>query len=248
MSTRKIWQLLLLLTFVPAAVSAQQPARSGEELYMDRLGCWNCHGKTGGGGAGPSISNSPLPFRAFVKSVRLPRNTMPRFSPALASDIDLTVVYQWLDGREKVVTPPPISLQLKTTAAAASDGRADTEVKLIASLTDAAAASGVSLSSLRYRFMLAQATTPVANCSIQYRVASSEQWTSFSTNEQGEATIGPEPGFLSVASRTEVKDQPATLKMMLNPGRYALVIEALEDTSSSDPRVLGLGTAIFNVE
>jgi len=65
---------------------AQRAARSGEELYIDRFGCWNCHGQTGAGGAGPSILKSQLSLRKFVTSVRLPVQTMPRFSQRLAFD------------------------------------------------------------------------------------------------------------------------------------------------------------------
>src|SRR5574342_724812 len=81
-----------VLIFVWAAVShAQQAAPSGEEVYVDRLGCWNCHGKAGGGGAGAVIAKTPLPLRRFVSYVRLPKGEMPPYAPLLASDAELTI-------------------------------------------------------------------------------------------------------------------------------------------------------------
>ena len=220
MLRRALWQLWVVIVLLVSFARAQQPARSGEELYVDRLGCWNCHGKTGSGAAGPSISNSQLPLRTFVTSVRLPRGTMPRVAPALASDADLTTLYRWLDGKDAVASPPTIVLSLKPSTEAASDGqtRPDTEVELTAKPDPGLTAE--TQTSFRYRVTLAQATAPVANRTIQYR-----------------------PG-----SSTDSGSAPATrLRVALTPGRYALVVEALEKSAAADQKVVGLGTAILNV-
>jgi hypothetical protein len=175
---------------------------------------------------------------------------MPRFSPALASDVDLAVVYHWLDGREAVATPPLISLGLKATSTATGDGQApaDTELELIATTTGTAATSGKSPASLRYRVTLANATSPVANRTIHYRLASSLEWSTFTTDERGEAVLNPDHKFAQAHQEAVDANRPGTqLKMRLERGRYALVIEALEDAPSVDPTVVGLATAVVNV-
>ncbi|OFW19557.1 MAG: hypothetical protein A3H97_24950 [Acidobacteria bacterium RIFCSPLOWO2_02_FULL_65_29] len=228
---------------------ANQAARSGEELYIDRFGCWNCHGQTGTGGAGPSILKSQLPLRKFVQSVRLPTDTMPRFSQGLASDADLAIVYRWLDGVEAVETPLPVAFTLKASAEVAADGQktAETEVALTARAADTA--SGIrNAASLRYRLTLAQANAPVANRKVECQLAGRAGWSAFTTDEHGEALLGPDQGFVLLdAPQQEEKQAAARLRVALAPGRYALLLEAL-DEAAAGPVVVGIGTAILNVE
>ena len=230
---------------------AQQAARSGEELYIDRLGCWNCHGQTGAGGAGPSILKSRLPLRSFVKSVRLPGQTMPRFSPGLASDTDLAIVYRWLDGAEAVAAPPPITLSLSASSEARPAGpTADREVQVTVRTAQASPGSDVRVpDSLRHRVTLSQANAPVANRTISYQLAARDEWATFTTDEHGEAMLAPDPGFLRAdAQEADAKTGTARLRMALAPGRYALVLEAIDDAAPTGSVVVGVGTTIFNVE
>ncbi|MBI1873461.1 MAG: cytochrome c, partial [Acidobacteria bacterium] len=103
---------LLVLT-VLAVSFAQTAAPSGEELYVDRLGCWNCHGTAGRGGEAHSLVKTQLPLRRFIKHLRLPSGSMPPVPAVLASDGELATVYQWLGGIDAVKIPPPIAVDLK---------------------------------------------------------------------------------------------------------------------------------------
>lgn len=237
-----------LVAALLVVVQAQQPVRTGEELYLDRLGCWNCHGQTGTGGAGPSILKSQLPLRRFVKSVRLPSQTMPRFSPALASDADLATVYRWLDGAEPVAAPPPIVYSLEAAPEAKEDGPAPggKNVLVTVRLNDAGT-NGPAPGALRHRIALAQATAAVANETVGYHVGAGDDWKTVTTDEQGEATLAP--GALAFdAPESEAKAATARLRMTLPPGRYALVLEAIDEAAPAGAVVLGVGSAVFTVE
>lgn len=243
-----------LIPVLLAVSSAQQAARSGEELYIDRLGCWNCHGQAGqgGGGAGPAIVKSRLPLRQFVRHVRLPSESMPPFAPILASDADLAIVYVWLEGIDAVETPPRITFSLKRATGLTADGqkKAETEVELTVLNGERNLGSDVpNATSLRYRVLLTQANTPVANHVVEYQLAGREGWSTFTTDEHGEALLAPDRGFTPGGAR-ETKKPLATarLRMALAAGRYALVVEAIDDTEPAQPVVVGIGTAILNVE
>ncbi len=242
---------LFVLAFL-AVSHAQQAAPSGEELYVDRLGCWNCHGKGGGGGAGPSIVKSRLPLRKFVQSVRLPSAEMPPFASLLASDAELAIVYHWLGGADAVTTPSPMTIDLKASAQVKADGqtRADTEVDVMplagdtnVKLDDPRAAA------LRDRVTLAQANGPIANQTVEYQLAGHGDWSKFTTDEHGEALLDAGHGFVVADGRETEKDRAAArLRTALAPGRYVLVVEAIDYTNPDSPVVVGIGTAILRVE
>jgi hypothetical protein len=241
--------IVSLLVLGLTAAQAQQAARSGEELYIDQLGCWNCHGQTGtGGGAGPPILKSRLPLRSFVARVRLPSGTMPRFSSGLASDAELATVYRWLEGADAVESPAPISIGLKGSGGVTADGqkKAETEVELTVRTTEAISESRA-VRSFGYRVTLAQANAPVANQTLRCQLAGREDWSTFTTDEHGEAVLGPEQGFV-LADAREPERPTARLRAALAPGRYALLVEAIDHKEPAHPVVAGIGTAILNVE
>jgi hypothetical protein len=175
---------------------------------------------------------------------------MPRFSPGLASDADLATVYRWLEGAEAVETPFAVALSLKGSAGAAADGqkKGETEVELTARATETA--SGVrDPSSFRYRLTLAQANAPVANQKVECQPAGRDSWSALTTDEHGEALFGPDQGFvLPAAGGQDENHATARLRAMLAPGRYALLVEAVDQPASGNPVVVGIGTAILNVE
>ena len=73
----------------------QGDAENGEKLY-NTIGCWQCHGYSGQGGAGSRIAPDPIPFPAFSAYVRKPGGAMPPYSPKVVSDSDLADIYAFL--------------------------------------------------------------------------------------------------------------------------------------------------------
>src|SRR5207253_6499983 len=100
------------VVFGVANAPAQQPASSapagnaktGQALFM-KIGCYQCHGNEGqGGAAGPRIGRSPmLAFPNFVTYVRTPRGEMPPYTAKVIADKDLADIYAYLAS----LPPPP---------------------------------------------------------------------------------------------------------------------------------------------
>jgi mono/diheme cytochrome c family protein len=232
--TASVLLVLLLLT----VSYAQQAAPSGEEVYVDRLGCWNCHGKTGqGGGGSANIAKTRLPLRRFVSYVRLPSKEMPPYADMLASDAELAIVYRWLDGVEATRTPPAITIDLKSSKAARADGlaRAEVSVELTVLMAETAVASDVpGAASLGYRItFISNANVPLANQAVEYQLAGRDDWSKLTTDEHGEASL---------------REKPARLRTALPAGKTALLVEALDYTAPAAPVVVGIGTAILKVD
>lgn len=109
-------QILVALAVMVAALAAS-PSRGGaatqEGDTTDRgkaefieVGCYQCHGYQGQGGAGPRIAPDPLSFEAFVRVVRRPPNVMPAYSPKVLSDEKLKRIHQYL---ESIPESPEVS-------------------------------------------------------------------------------------------------------------------------------------------
>lgn len=232
--------------------SAQQASPSGEEVYVDRLGCWNCHGQSGGGGggAGPAIAKTRLPLRRFISYVRLPAGQMPPLAPILASDAELAIVYRWLDGAEAVKTPPPVTISLKEVEPRAKAG--EPELLWTAQALESTPKSEAPLAtSLRYRVTVrTEGNIPAANRACEYQLAGRTDWSTFTTDEQGEALLGPDRGFVVVADApaTGKKLVAARLHPQLAVGKYVFVVEAIDYAQPERPIVVGVGTATVKVE
>lgn len=243
-----------LFLFVLLTVShAQQAAPSGEEVYIDRLGCWNCHGSTGqgGGATGVALAKTPLALRKFVGYVRLPGKEMPPFAPMLASDAELAIVYRWLDGSEAVKAPPAIAVDLKSSTGTRANGQANAEVSvdLTARAAETALPSDVPASaSLGYRVsLISDEGVPLANQTVEYQRAGRNDWSKFTTDEHGEALLGPDRGVV-LAKAGQTDKARARLRMALPAGKTALVVETLDYTAPANPVVVGIGSAILRVE
>ena len=103
---------------VVASIAAQTPsakqtassapagnAETGQKLYTS-IGCWQCHGYEGqGGAAGPRLAGRLAPFAVFSMYVRRPANQMPPYTEKVVSDTDLADVYAFLQSRP---APPPV--------------------------------------------------------------------------------------------------------------------------------------------
>ena len=232
--------LLGVLALARLAVSgAEESAVTGEELYVDRLGCWNCHGKNGGGGAGPRLTGTRLPLRRFVSQMRLPAASMPRFVPFLVSDPELATLYRWLDGFEPFDVPLPVTVALEVSPAHVAAAAVD----VTAHAQDVPWRSD----DLQYRVLLMRtANAPMIAQTLRYRPGGSARWLKTTTDDEGEALIGPDHDF----TLTGTGESP-TFRLQTKlpaPGRYSLVIEAMGKSKTAVLEVLGTGSAVLNVE
>jgi mono/diheme cytochrome c family protein len=94
-----------------AASAQDQPAGdpvNGKRVYLAD-GCFECHGRSGQGGAMnyqiPALAKLELPVESFVAFLRAAPNDMPAFSADVLSDKDATDIYaflQSLPGRQPV--------------------------------------------------------------------------------------------------------------------------------------------------
>src|SRR5262249_44333778 len=101
--------------FVPAfaaallsgnAAAAEPSAANGRVLYV-KVGCYQCHGYHGqGGAAGPRIAPDPLPFDGLAAFVRTSAGEMPRYTATLLSDSDLADIYAYL---QAIPRPPALA-------------------------------------------------------------------------------------------------------------------------------------------
>ncbi|MDA2935580.1 cytochrome c [Acidobacteria bacterium AH-259-D05] len=107
--------LLALAVVVTALVAGGQMggAATQEGDATDRgradfieMGCYQCHGYQGQGGAGPRLVPDPLSFEAFARVVRRPPNVMSAYSSKVLSDEKLKRIHQYLESMPK---PPEVS-------------------------------------------------------------------------------------------------------------------------------------------
>ena len=98
-----------------AAIAAQEPApkpaaptapaapagnvETGKKLWVS-VGCWQCHGYEGqGGAAGSRLSARNLPFAGFSAYVRRPTNQMPPYTEKVVSNTDLGHIFAYVNSR-----------------------------------------------------------------------------------------------------------------------------------------------------
>jgi mono/diheme cytochrome c family protein len=94
-----------IVVMMASALCAQTPsgnAQNGKKLF-ESIGCWQCHGHEGQGGAGARIAPRPIAFAAFQKYVRQPADQMPPYTAKVVSDQDLADIYAFLQS----IPPPP---------------------------------------------------------------------------------------------------------------------------------------------
>ena len=83
-----------LLGAVPAFAQGAPSgdAANGKKLF-ETIGCFECHGYAGqGGAAGPKLINPP-PYEAFILQLRTPRNAMPPYTARVLSDQQAADIY-----------------------------------------------------------------------------------------------------------------------------------------------------------
>jgi mono/diheme cytochrome c family protein len=78
-----------------AAIAQNAPtgnSTNGKKLY-ETVGCSQCHGFAGqGGAAGPKLID-PTPFPAFVAQLRTPRQVMPPYTERVMSEQQVADIY-----------------------------------------------------------------------------------------------------------------------------------------------------------
>ena len=92
-----------LLAGSDAALAAS--AENGKRVFM-KIGCWQCHGTVGqGGAAGPRLAPDPLPYETLAAFVRSANRAMPPYREAVLSNADLADIYAYL---ESIPKPPAV--------------------------------------------------------------------------------------------------------------------------------------------
>jgi ubiquinol-cytochrome c reductase cytochrome c subunit len=101
---------VLFVAFLAAVglVAAAAPASpngnvaNGKALYVS-VGCYQCHGFVGqGGAAGPRL-NPPLAYEPWLLQLRTPRFVMPPYSPVVLTDQQAADIYAYT-----ATFPPPV--------------------------------------------------------------------------------------------------------------------------------------------
>jgi mono/diheme cytochrome c family protein len=102
MSIRTLAVLAGALAALATAAWAEEQApsgnaKAGQQEYL-AVGCWECHGSQGQGGAitGPRLAETKLPYEAFLQQLRVPVNAMPPYEPKILSDADAANIYAFL--------------------------------------------------------------------------------------------------------------------------------------------------------
>lgn len=233
---------------------------------MDVLGCWTCHGRasSGAGGEGEPLQGTLLPLSLFVKELRLPAETMPPFSPLVATDDELAIVYAWLEGADPVVAPPPVRLSL--VGVGGEPAGAGVELELELELTAVAEASALADASAMAEASAAAEASALAErepLRVSYRVTLFERdnelvahlplrygsdeagWTELTTDAYGQVVLGPEEG-VPLSDLARAGGASSRLRLPLSAGPKALIVEALAAGGSAEPTILGIGSAVLD--
>ena len=99
MSARKFSIVIGALALLTGSASAQTApagnADHGGELFVS-VGCYQCHGYVGQGGAAGPVIAPPLAFEPFELQLRTPRQIMPPYSAEVLPAQDVADIYAFL--------------------------------------------------------------------------------------------------------------------------------------------------------
>jgi mono/diheme cytochrome c family protein len=98
----------LAVAGILAAGTAQgEPSVANGRVLFAKVGCYECHGYEGqGGAAGPRIAPDPLPLDGVAAFVRTTSGEMPAYTVTLLSDQDLADIYAYL---QSIPRPPALA-------------------------------------------------------------------------------------------------------------------------------------------
>ena len=109
--TRSLLAAALLASSLAVPAPAVPAADAGVErgrIVYERVGCYECHGYAGqGGAAGPRIAAIGWPYAAFAAYVRHPAREMPPFTAKVLSDADLAAIYAFVRSLPAPASPAP---------------------------------------------------------------------------------------------------------------------------------------------
>jgi mono/diheme cytochrome c family protein len=77
---------------------------NGKKLF-ETIGCFECHGYAGQGGAGARLAPGVLSAANFLKYVRQPAGAMPPYTSKVATDAELNDIRAYL---ATMPAPPPL--------------------------------------------------------------------------------------------------------------------------------------------
>ena len=106
--------LISIVIFV-SVLAAQTPpqtttvpagnAEAGKKLFQEK-GCFQCHDTLGQGGDGPRLAPKPIPYAAFMKELRQPRDQMPPYTAKMMPDKEVADIYAYL---ATIPAPPEVN-------------------------------------------------------------------------------------------------------------------------------------------
>jgi ubiquinol-cytochrome c reductase cytochrome c subunit len=105
---------LILTVLLASVVAAQTPppqsapagnAENGKKLFAEK-GCFQCHDTLGQGGDGPRLAPRPIPYAAFMKELRQPRDQMPPYTAKMMPDKEVADIYAYLAA---IPAPPEVN-------------------------------------------------------------------------------------------------------------------------------------------
>jgi mono/diheme cytochrome c family protein len=99
---------LVALGLKVCAADAASPEH-GKAVFM-KMGCWQCHGTVGQGGAGPRIAPDPIPDETFAAFLRTTSRAMPPYREKILPDADLADIYAYLQSIPKPANAETIPL------------------------------------------------------------------------------------------------------------------------------------------
>jgi mono/diheme cytochrome c family protein len=70
-------------------------AENGKKLF-NTVGCWQCHGYSGQGGAGAKLAPEPIALPAFTRYIREPRGSMPPYTAKVLPDAQVADIWAFL--------------------------------------------------------------------------------------------------------------------------------------------------------
>jgi mono/diheme cytochrome c family protein len=108
-------RFLISLVLLASVLAAQTPpqstsappgnAENGKKLFIDK-GCFQCHDTMGQGGDGPRLAPRPIPYAAFMKELRQPREQMPPYTLKMMPDKEVADIYAFLAA---IPAPPGVN-------------------------------------------------------------------------------------------------------------------------------------------
>ncbi|MBV8827193.1 MAG: cytochrome c [Bradyrhizobiaceae bacterium] len=102
---RSVLSALAAGLLLGSSAHAEPSATNGHVLFV-KVGCYQCHGYQGQGGAGPRIAPDPLPFDGLAAFVRTTSGEMPPYTTTILSDNDLADIYAYL---QSIPRPPALA-------------------------------------------------------------------------------------------------------------------------------------------